>query len=98
MSILKLTHEFPPLNIRSKETLESLVNSLRSFVNTLKTLHSRIAIVVNSNADIITPIETSGAPATAPPAKGMHYIDTATDDVYISVDTSGSGDWKKITA
>lgn len=97
MSVLKLTHEFPPLNVRAKRDVIALVDSLRSFVNTLKRLHTRIAIVVNANADVVIPVEAAGAPSTTPAAKGMHYINTSTGAVYYSIDTTGSGDWKLIT-
>ena len=34
-----------------------------------------------------------GPPATAPPAVGHHYVDTAAKTIYLSVGTDDSEDW-----
>lgn len=93
MAVLKLTYEFPPLHIRAKTDTEGLIVSLRSFLNNLRTLHIRIGVVVNNNADVIIPEEGSGAPSSTPTHKGMHYIDTDINKIYYSVGTSSSSDW-----
>lgn len=39
-----------------------------------------------------------GAPTTTPPDIGLHYVDTSTEENYISVGTTDSSDWAKTGA
>lgn len=39
----------------------------------------------------------AGAPATTPSRVGLIYVDTTADDIYISDDTTGSGDWQNLS-
>ncbi len=97
MAVKKLTYGFPALISRALDTPDEVASYIRTLITGLQELHKRVVEVMNSNATVLTPIEAAGAPASAPPAKGMHYINTSTGAVYYAIDTSGSGDWKLIT-
>ena len=97
MAAKKLPTQFPAILIKTFGSFQEAYQTIRDMLRSVERLRHTIAEAVNEHADRLDPVEDSGAPSTAPSKKGLHYINTSNGDVYYSVGTSNSSDWKKLT-
>lgn len=87
----------PSLTIKDFTDIRGAYQKLRDLVRSLEDFRKTVLISTNDHADRIDPTSGSGAPGTTPSDVGLLYLDTTAEDMYISVGTVDSADWKKIT-
>jgi hypothetical protein len=97
MAALRFPLEWPPFVLKRFSDLQEAYQKVRDVLRSIEDLRTRLTETINDHADRLTPLTGSGAPGSTPSDTGLHYLDTAAGDMYISVGTSSSSDWKKIT-
>ena len=97
MAASKFPTEWPALAIREFNTVERSWQRLRDLVRSLNDMRTRIVLVGNDHADRLTATTSAGIPATTPTDTLLFHLDTTNKDMYVSVGTASSADWKKIT-
>ncbi len=93
----RLTSNWPVFAIRRFTNNEESYSVLQALVEALVSFRNRLVIILNDHAEHLEGTQGSGAPSSTPSALNQFYTDTAAKDGYISVGTSSSADWKKIT-
>lgn len=88
---------FPQMVVRRFNDLTQANQVFRDFARIVEKLRKFQSDAINDHATIITPIVDAGAPGITPSNIGMHYINSSNGDVYYSIGTSSSADWKKLT-
>lgn len=88
---------WPPLIIREYKNFKRSYEVLGNLVRGLDDLRKKIAEVGNDHADRLDPQTGSAAPTSTPTDVGLLFLNTTAKDMYISVGTTSSADWKKIT-
>ena len=88
---------WPPLIAREFEDFKKAYTVLRDLIRSLDDLRKKITEVVNDHADRLDPGTGSAAPTSTPTDVGLLFLNTTAKDMYISVGTASSADWKKIT-
>ena len=97
MAAKRLPVEWPALNIREFTDIGGAYETLKNMIREISNLRIRLVSVNNDHADRLTPASGSGAPGSTPSDVLLFYLDTASGDMYVSVGTASSADWKKIT-
>lgn len=97
MAARKISTEFPQFVLRGMTSFTDVYNRLRGLIGAFNDLRNQMISSVNEHGDRLTAITGSGAPATTPEDTLLYYLDTAAKDMYVSVGTSSSADWKKTT-
>lgn len=97
MAVHRFPTDWPNFNIKTFKDLTGVYNQLKDFVRAIEEFRARIIKVGNDHADRLTPTSASGVPSSTPSDINLFYLDTSAKDMYISVGTSSSADWKKIT-
>lgn len=97
MAASKLSSTSPTLVLKRFEDVNNAFRNVRDVLQLIESWINRAIKVVNDHGTRLTPLTSSGAPATTPTDVGLYNLDTAVKDMYISVGTASSADWKKIT-
>ena len=97
MAASRFPEEWPTFIFRSFESIPDAYRKCRDFAKSIEDFRTRVAITNNDHADRLTPTEDTGVPSTTPTDILLFYLDTSTKDLYVSVGTASSADWKKIT-
>lgn len=97
MAAKKLPIEWPVLNLREFTSLEKAYSSVRDVFREVTNLRVVLTKTVNDHADRLTPATGAVAPSSTPTDVGLMYLDTVAKDMYVSVGTASSADWKKTT-
>jgi len=97
MAAKRFPIEWPPLAIREFDSIKLAYRALRDIVRSLDDLRKKIVEVGNDHATILDPQTGTTAPTTTPTATGLLFLNTVAKDMYMSVGTASSADWKKIT-
>ena len=97
MAAKKPPHSYPTFVIRRFEKLEEAYSVLRNLVRSIEDLRGEYEDAIVDHADRLDAQTGSGAPGTTPTDTNLYYLDTAAKDMYVSVGTASSADWKKIT-
>ena len=97
MAANKLPETWPSFNLKVFESLKDSYTKVRDFIRALEDFRKRLTIVTNDHATRLTPTTGSGAPSSTPTDVLLFYLDTTNEDMYVSVGTVDSADWKKIT-
>ena len=88
---------WPPLVLREFKDIKQAYTAIRDLVRSLDNLRKRVLEVVNDHADRLDPETGIVAPTSTPTDTALLFLDTVAKDMYISVGTASSADWKKIT-
>ena len=88
---------WPPLTIREFKDIGQSYKVLRDIVRSLDDMRKKTTEVLNDHAVILDPQTGTSAPSSTPTATGLLFLNTTAKDMYISVGTASSADWKKIT-
>ena len=97
MTAKQLGTSFPPIVLRKFEDFTEAYRAVAAISRILIQLRRQMTSAVNDHGSRLTPTEGAGAPSSTPTDVGLHYLDTSAKDMYISVGTASSADWKKIT-
>lgn len=97
MTAKKLPIEWPVFNLRKFSTFEKAYISIRDVLREVANLRQRITEATNDHADFLTATQAAGVPSSTPTDVGLLYLNTTAKDMYMSVGTASSADWKKIT-
>lgn len=97
MAAPKLSSRFPTLVLNKFEDIEDAFRNTRDVLDPINRWMRNTIRTVNNHADRLTPATSTGVPTSTPTDLQLIHINTATGDAYISVGTSSSADWKKIT-
>ncbi|KKL91980.1 hypothetical protein LCGC14_1889260 [marine sediment metagenome] len=97
MAAKKLSTEFPQFVLRGVTSFVEVYNRLRGLIAAFNDLRNQMISSVNDHGDRLTATTGAGAPATTPADTLLYYLDTSAKDMYVSVGTSSSADWKKVT-
>ena len=97
MAAKKLSAEFPQFVLRKVDSFAEVYSRLRGLIAALSDLRNQMISSINDHGDRLTATTGSGAPATTPTDTLLYYLDTTAKDMYVSVGTSSSADWKKVT-
>ncbi len=96
MAAKKLGFTFT-FTVREVEDIEGVNVEINNLIDNLQLFKVRIASVLDDHGDRLTPLSGSGAPGSTPTDVQLFYLDTSAKDMYVSVGTASSSDWKKIT-
>ena len=97
MAAKQFPKSWPPLVVREFKDIERAYKVLRDLVRSLDDLRRKVLEVGNDHATRIDPQTGTAAPATTPTDIGLLFLNTTAKDMYISVGTASSADWKKTT-
>lgn len=97
MAARKLSSRFPTLVINKFKDLEDAYRRTRDALDPINRWIIQAIKATNEHADRLTPTEGAVAPTSTPTDVGLFYLDTVLKDMYMSVGTASSADWKKIT-
>lgn len=97
MAAKQFPKTWPPLTVRVFKDIEQAYKLIRALVRSLEDLRKKILEVGNDHAARLDPTQAAGAPSSTPTDVGLRYLDTSAKDMYISVGTASSADWKKTT-
>lgn len=97
MAAKKPPHSYPTFVIRRFNELIDAYNVLKNLVRSIEDFRGEYEDVAIDHADRLDALTGSGAPGTTPTDTNLNYLDTAAKDMYVSVGTASSADWKKIT-
>lgn len=92
-----LSTDFPTIVLRKFDNIADAYNRVRDLGRVIDILRRQIISAINNHATYVTPTEAAGVPSSTPTDTGLLYLDTSAKDMYISVGTASSADWKKIT-
>ena len=98
MAAKKLSTEFPQFVLRRIASFKDVYDRLRGLVGAFNDLRNQMISANNDHGDRLTATTGVGAPATTPTDTLLFYLDTSAKDMYVSVGTASSADWKKVTA
>ena len=99
MAAKKLGFQYPQFVIKAvaDEHTIAAFKAINELVNLVRSFRTRAGEVVDDHATRLTPSTGSGAPGTTPSDTLLWYLDTSAKDMYVSVGTASSADWKKVT-
>ncbi len=97
MAAKQPTHSFPTFVIRNVKDFEEANSLLKNLVRSIEDFRGEVEDVGVDHATRLDALTGSGAPGTTPTDTNLYYLDTAAKDMYVSVGTASSADWKKIT-
>ena len=97
MAAKKLSTDFPPIVLRAFETFEGGYRQVRDLGRVINTLRRSLVSAINDHESYLTPETGTVAPTSTPDDVNKYYLDTIAKDMYVSVGTASSADWKKIT-
>ena len=97
MAAKKPPASYPAFVIRGFESLEEAYSVIKNLVRSIEDFRREFEDAIIDHADRLDAETGSGAPATTPTDTNLNYLDTAAKDMYVSVGTASSADWKKIT-
>ena len=97
MAAKKLSTDFPPIILRSFDNFEDVFQRLKGLVRTIVELKRQIISAVNDHGTRLIPLTGTVAPTSTPTDTQLFYLDTVAKDMYVSVGTASSADWKKVT-
>ena len=92
-----ISSDFPLIVLRKFTSIEDAYNRVRDLGRNIDTMRRQLVLALNDHASYVTPTEGAGAPSSTPSDTGLLYLDTSAKDMYMSVGTASSADWKKIT-
>ncbi len=87
---------FTPLGT-TDETVEGIKGVLEGLYTTLRDYRTSIKRTLDDMAVHNDVTEGTTAPSSTPSRVGLLFLNTTAKDMYISVGTASSADWKKIT-
>ena len=97
MAAKRLPESYPTFIIRRFEELTEAYKVLKNLVRSFEDFRREVGDVGLDHATRLDALTGSGAPGTTPTDTNLNYLDTAARDMYVSVGTASSADWKKIT-
>lgn len=97
MAAKKPPESYPTFIIKRFEDLKNAYSQLRNLVRSLEDFRGEVEDMVIDHADRLDAETGGGAPSSTPTDTNLNYLDTAAKDMYVSVGTASSADWKKIT-
>ena len=97
MAAKQFPKTWPPLVIREFKDIEQAYKVLRDLVRSLDDLRRKVLEVGNDHATRLDAQTGTVAPTSTPTDTALLFLDTVAKDMYISVGTASSADWKKIT-
>ena len=97
MAAKQFPKTWPPLILRDFRDIKQAYVAIRDLVRSLDDLRKRLLEVVNDHAVRLDPGTGTVAPTSTPTDTALLFLDTVAKDMYISVGTASSADWKKIT-
>ena len=97
MAAKQFPKSWPPLVIREFEDIKQAYRVLRDLVRSLDDLRRKVLEVGNDHATRLDAQTGTVAPTSTPTDTALFFLDTVAKDMYISVGTASSADWKKIT-
>lgn len=92
-----ISSDFPTIILRKFTDIAGAYNRVRDLGRVIDTLRRQLTSAINNHAVYVTPTEAAGVPSSTPSDTGLLYLDTSAKDMYMSVGTASSADWKKIT-
>ncbi len=97
MAAKKPPDSFPTFSVRRFTDLTEAYNLIKNLFRSVEDLRGEYEDAIVDHADRLDALTGSGAPGTTPTDTNLYYLDTAAKDMYVSVGTASSADWKKIT-
>lgn len=97
MAVNRFPQEWPSFLVKRFKSIDKAYDTIRDLVINLDQFKTRSILTINDHADRLTPTEGSGAPSSTPSDILLFYLDTSAKDMYVSVGTASSADWKKVT-
>ncbi len=97
MAAKQFPKTWPPLVLREFTDIKKAYIIVRDLVRSLDDLRKKILEVGNDHADRLDAETGVLAPTSTPTDTALLFLDTVAKDMYISVGTASSADWKKIT-
>ena len=88
---------YPTFILRRFRDLTDAYSEIRNLVRSLENHRKEIEDVAEDHGTRLTPLTSSGTPTSTPTDTQLFNLDTVAKDMYVSVGTASSADWKKIT-
>lgn len=97
MAAKKLPESYPTFIIKRFKELIDVYSGLKDLVRAIEDFRREVEDVAIDHKERLDALTGSGAPGITPTDTNLSYLDTGAKEMYISVGTSSSADWKKIT-
>lgn len=97
MAAKQFPKSWPPLAIKEFKDIKRSYLVLRDLIRSLDDLRRKIVEVGNDHATRLDAEIGTAAPTSTPTDTALLFLNTTAKDMYISVGTASSADWKKIT-
>lgn len=97
MAARKLSTDFPPIVLKGFNNFEQIKARLISVVRAIQDLKRQTVSAINDHGTRLIPLTGTVAPTSTPTDTQLFYLDTVAKDMYVSVGTASSADWKKIS-
>ena len=93
----KLPQSYPPFLVRRFNDFEAVYNTIRDLFRSVEVYRREVEDMAIDHADRLDALTGSGVPTSTPTDTNLSYLDTVAKDMYVSVGTASSADWKKTT-